>query len=927
MAIGLAFVDIVGDTSRTEQQVERDMNLVLAEVERDIDPVAIQAAVAQGTEQSLTRELNQDIRASQQAIQAIELDARLSPETRAELTRNLRQAVQRARVAAGEIELRVSQRNMIREAIEGAQEAARAAEAAAPAIELETRVDRDLLGRVASGLRGVGSAAQTAAAPVALLSAGLAGFGAAVNAVAATVTALKAMAPAAAVAAPAVLSVVSAVGAVKLASVGIEDAVKAAFDPSKPDDFAKAVKNLAPEARKFVTALRDARPSLVEFQRSVQNQVFEGFAGALKTLSSDVLPDLKANVLTSAAVLNKMALSAVTAASELGKNGTLGTALQGASQGLTNLSGIPAQVVTAFGQISAAAAPAFERVTSKVAESVTKISTKLNDAFSAGRLTPAIDAAVAQIGALIDVIKNLNTIFGNIAKGGGEATSIITILAKVTGELAKATATDTAQKFFKALFDTITVLSDTALPLLSSALSAVAGALTAMAPGVQALIKALGPALQKVIDGLAPGLEALGRAASAGAIAFAPLITAAGTLVASVLPVLVPWFDALAQIFNAMAPVLAEVAGTVASGLAPILTSLATNALPPLIAALTTIITNLLPVFSRLLQAVQPALGTLSGAVVQLTTALGPLFAALGQLVSQALAVLLPFLEPIIDAVGVLAELFADELASFITNIVVPALQTLTALLSGDVNQALSSAKDLIKGFVIEVIQLFIELPLKIAGALFSLGINLIKAFGNAFLDLHRALINHADDIVNFFKSLPGRFVEAIGDLGRLLFNIGGDLIDGLIAGIKSKIGQLTNLLGSITDTIKEHKGPESVDRVLLTPVGQLIMDGLITGIASRVPALQSQLRGITAMVGGTGMALPGVSGGVGGRVAMPSAASQFASRTGVAAVTGTAAPNVQVFIGEQELTSIVDVRVAASNARNGRQINNGMRR
>jgi hypothetical protein len=34
MAIGLAFVDIVGDTSRTADQVERDMNRVLTEVQQ-----------------------------------------------------------------------------------------------------------------------------------------------------------------------------------------------------------------------------------------------------------------------------------------------------------------------------------------------------------------------------------------------------------------------------------------------------------------------------------------------------------------------------------------------------------------------------------------------------------------------------------------------------------------------------------------------------------------------------------------------------------------------------------------------------------------------------------------------------------------------------------------------------------------------------
>ena len=93
MAIGLAFVDIVGDTSRTAEQVERDMNRVLAVVEDEISPVEVQAAVDRGAERELTQELNRDLRAVSAAVNpdatallyaALAAEADVLPELRVE---------------------------------------------------------------------------------------------------------------------------------------------------------------------------------------------------------------------------------------------------------------------------------------------------------------------------------------------------------------------------------------------------------------------------------------------------------------------------------------------------------------------------------------------------------------------------------------------------------------------------------------------------------------------------------------------------------------------------------------------------------------------------------------------------------------------------------------------------------------------------
>src|SRR4030095_15727624 len=110
MAVGVAFVDILGDTSRAPAQIERDMNRALAVVSDEIDPVTIQSAVENGTEADLRREFNADIRAINAAIDRVRVRADLDPDTRQTLTRQLRETAAQLRASRSELEVRVGGR-------------------------------------------------------------------------------------------------------------------------------------------------------------------------------------------------------------------------------------------------------------------------------------------------------------------------------------------------------------------------------------------------------------------------------------------------------------------------------------------------------------------------------------------------------------------------------------------------------------------------------------------------------------------------------------------------------------------------------------------------------------------------------------------------------------------------------------------------
>lgn len=879
MAIGLAFVDIIGDTSRTGDQVERDMNRVLAVVEDEINPVEIQAAVDNGTERELTQELNRDLRAVAAAINAVQVRADLDADTKARLTRQLKETARALRSAKAEIQVRVDNRPIVEDVTAAVVEAVEVAEAVAPPVEIEVDLDTDRLQR---GLAGIAAGALGAGKAVGLIGAGAIGLASAAKAAGALLVSLEQMAPAAALIAPAITTVALSMGTLKLATVGVGDAVKAAFDPSDPEAYAEALKKLSPEAKAFVQELHSMQPALKQLQQQVQDRVFAGFADSLRGLSSSVMPAFSKSLLQTGDIFNQMGLSAANAAAELGNNGTLGKALDGATQGLGNLVKLPAQAVTAFGQLAAAAAPAFGKITAAGAGVANKLSGKLSEAFKSGALQTAIEQAITVIGQLGHVVANVGKIFGQVfAAANSNGGSLIQTLSKITDELVKAFASPAVQSGLQALFSTMSTLSTVGAPLLGMALGVVAQALTALAPGAKVLIEALGTGLQPIIQALGPILLSAAQAVTQLVMALSPLLPVAGLLIAQLGSVLTPILNALALAFQQMAPVIAQVATMLSQFLGPIFAQLPTL-IQPFLDAFLQLTAVLFPAALQLLTALQPSLVTLSQAFVQLIAAVGPLIGQIVQLTVTALQPLLPLLPPIIGFVAQLAGMFANELARSITAVVIPAVKSITLLLQGDFKGAFRQAMEATKGFALELVRLFAELPFNI--------------------------------------------LMAIGNLGNTLVHIGADLIGGLIRGIKNKLGELWSLLGDITDKIPFHKGPMSVDRVLLRPSGRAIMDGLIDGLGDRVPDLTGMLGGVTSMIGAQNMTIPGVTMGSG---SLGGATVAAASMPGGTAMAGTAGqvPVVQVFLGTREIEDIVGVQVQRQNAVEARRIVTGSRR
>ena len=152
-----------------------------------------------------------------------------------------------------------------------------------------------------------------------------------------------------------------------------------------------------------------------------------------------------------------------------------------------------------------------------------------------------------------------------------------------------------------------------------------------------------------------------------------------------------------------------------------------------------------------------------------------------------------------------------------------------------DVKSTFSSVWNDISGFFKKILG---DIGTTVSGAVSSIFGGFEKGIKDAISGVSNALSDVYNGIVGFFK-----------DAGNWLYQIGKDILSGLINGAESALGDVKNFFTGIASDIISWKGPPSYDAVMLTGNGQLIMKGLITGIDSQTDALHAKLGSITASI------------------------------------------------------------------------------
>lgn len=107
----------------------------------------------------------------------------------------------------------------------------------------------------------------------------------------------------------------------------------------------------------------------------------------------------------------------------------------------------------------------------------------------------------------------------------------------------------------------------------------------------------------------------------------------------------------------------------------------------------------------------------------------------------------------------------------------------------------------------------------------------------------------------NRIKAIPGQIKAAFAGFGSLLINAGRSLIQGLIDGVRAKVGELFSLIASVASRIGGFFGSSPAEEGALSGKGwtmyrgQRMMQDLVEGIRSEIPVLREVVASATSNI------------------------------------------------------------------------------
>lgn len=252
---------------------------------------------------------------------------------------------------------------------------------------------------------------------------------------------------------------------------------------------------------------------------------------------------------------------------------------------------------------------------------------------------------------------------------------------------------------------------------------------------------------------------------------------------------------------------------------------------------------------------IQQVMGFLENMGDHISEVLAPALPVLSQAFSDLMNAISPWIEPL----GNVANIFGNILVAAITAAsyaISGFLEVVAFILNAitDLDNFLNGQPSVIGSVIDAIVDWFSQIPTNIGNFLNSAiqsisqwvsdTISKATEAGRGFLD---GIKSGFESAVQFVTSIPNKILNALGDVGSLLWNAGSSIINGLLNGIKNAIGGVYDFVSGIAGQIAALKGPIPYDLKLLVPNGQAIMKSLLTGItggASKVFDYVSDLGG-----------------------------------------------------------------------------------
>lgn len=242
------------------------------------------------------------------------------------------------------------------------------------------------------------------------------------------------------------------------------------------------------------------------------------------------------------------------------------------------------------------------------------------------------------------------------------------------------------------------------------------------------------------------------------------------------------------------------------------------------------------------------------------------IFTTIGEIVTVAMELVGTIVAKATEAIRNAWEIIGPPIVGFVTttwgaivgviepaiNLIKSVLKTVLAAIKGDWSGAWNGIKSigenawaLIKGIVrgaIDVVKSTISGVLDAIKGLWSRGWDNVKTtLSGAWDGIKRATSEGIAKVKDYFVKLPGQITGALAGVGSKLYNIGADMLRGLINGIKSMGSRVTGAIGGIvTDGLnwaKRKLGIASPSKVF-AQLGMWSGQGLAEGLAGQAGAV-----------------------------------------------------------------------------------------
>ena len=596
------------------------------------------------------------------------------------------------------------------------------------------------------------------------------------------------------------------------------------------------------------TVLEDLGPRFTALQETISTNFWGEAADAVRAFANNALDALTPSIENVAAEMGMMTAAVADAATEHlpGFQASLGYLAEAMNIGGDGAGAFTDALLT-LGETGAKYLPSIAEWANGVAYS---FQNWVNAKTASGEMDQAIQSAAKTFGTLKDIVFDLAGILGGVfsamAAGSAPIDSIASALDSankaVNGPLWQGTLTtifsamgDAASHAFAGVgslgqaFVSLAPTLSTILPLvgqiIETGLNGISLAL--QDPAFQGGLESFFQNVLIAVQALAPAMPALGEA-------FGALATVGGELLAAVAPLIAELVEQLAPVMTQLAALLAPIIEQLAAALMPVI-----QALGPILSALFAVLG---PLINDLLAAIVPAIGPIVSA---LSAALIPAFQLVGTTVKALMPIVLPIINIIKDTI-----VNAMKVIQGIINVVM-------GIITGNWSQAWEGIKQIGSGvwnFIKSAFTNFgaalkgiAQAAWNLLGSVISGGWNLIKSGASAAWDGIKSVVSTGvNGVVNFVRNLPNNIKSIFSSAGSWLISAGKDIIQGFINGIKNMFGSVKSTLGDLTSKLTSWKGPEPVDKVLLTPTGELIMKGFVKGLESQYGTVRKSLAGLT---------------------------------------------------------------------------------